>query len=154
MTNSWILNCIEKEFDVIAAFKDERILDEGMTWQVRNNLKKIQINDIFYLYLTDPSQEIIAKGRIVELPHRRYCDEISAQYWKNSKKDSITDRVWIEIDYRIEPRLTRGEINPDGTHPSLIIPIGNQGVSHLVDSTAQNRLSRMCEDRTIQTPSV
>ena len=49
MQSAWILNCDVKQFDVVKAFENEIIMNQGMTWKVQKQLKKIQINDVFYL---------------------------------------------------------------------------------------------------------
>ena len=149
MQSAWILNCDVKQFDVIKAFENEGIMNEGMTWKVQKQSKKIQINDVFYLYLTSPHQEIMAKGRIVELPQRRYCDEISAEFWKNANKDSMSDRVWIEIDDVIEDRLSIDDVNPEGVHDTMKIPLGRKGVNHMIPQIAKGRLAKLFDERTL-----
>ena len=92
MQSAWILNCDVKQFDVVKAFENEIIMDQGMAWKVQKQLKKIQINDVFYLYLTSPYQEIMARGRIVELPVKRHCDEISAEFCRTSSNFATNSR--------------------------------------------------------------
>ena len=148
MQSAWILNCDVKQFDVVKAFENEIIMDQGMTWKVQKQLKKIQINDVFYLYLTSPYQEIMAIGRIVELPVKRHCDEISAEFWKNSNKDTMSDRIWIEIDDVLEDKLSITDVNPEGTHDSMKIPLGLQGVNHMIPQIAKGRLSTLFSQKT------
>ena len=149
MQSAWILNCDVKQFDVIKAFENEIIMNEGMTWKVQKQLNKIQINDIFYLYLTNPHQEIIARGRIVQLPQKMYCDEISAEFWKNENKDSMSDRIWIEIDDVLNDRLSITDVNPEGIHDTMKIPIGLQGANHMIDQIAKGRLSALFSERAL-----
>jgi hypothetical protein len=148
MQSAWILNCDVKQFDVVKAFENEIIMDQGMTWKVQKQLKKIQINDVFYLYLTSPYQEIMARGRIVELPVKRHCDEISAEFWKNSNKDTMSDRIWIEIDDVLEDKLSITDVNPEGTHDSMKISLGLQGVNHMIPQIAKGRLSTLFSQKT------
>ena len=148
MQSAWILNCDVKQFDVVKAFENEIIMDQGMTWKVQKQLKKIQINDVFYLYLTTPYQEIMARGRIVELPVKRHCDEISAEFWKNANKDTVSDRIWIEIDDVLEDKLSITDVNPEGTHDSMKIPLGLQGVNHMIPQIAKRRLSTLFSQKT------
>ena len=148
MQSAWILNCDVKQFDVVKAFENEIIMDQGMTWKVQKQLKKIQINDVFYVYLTSPYQEIMARGRIVELPVKRHCDEISAEFWKNSNKDTMSDRIWIEIDDVLEDKLSITDVNPEGTHDSMKIPLGLQGVNHMIPQIAKGRLSTLFSQKT------
>ena len=148
MRSAWILNCDVKQFDVVKAFENEIIMDQGMTWKVQKQLKKIQINDVFYLYLTTPYQEIMARGRIVELPVKRHCDEISAEFWKNTNKDTVSDRIWIEIDDVLEDKLSITDVNPEGTHDSMKIPLGLQGVNHMIPPIAKGRLSTLFSQKT------
>ena len=148
MQSAWILNCDVKQFDVVKAFENEIIMDQGMTWKVQKQLKKIQINDVFYLYLTSPYQEIMARGRIVELPVKRHCDEISAEFWKNSNKDTMSDRIWIKIDDVLEDKLSITDVNPEGTHDSMKIPLGLQGVNHMIPQIAKGRLSTLFSQKT------
>lgn len=148
MQSAWILNCDVKQFDVVKAFENEIIMDQGMTWKVQKQLKKIQINDVFYLYLTSPYQEIMARGRIVELPVKRHCDEISAEFWKNANKNTMSDRIWIEIDDVLEDKLSITDVNPEGTHDSMKIPLGLQGVNHMIPQIAKGRLSTLFSQNT------
>ena len=148
MQSAWIMNCDVRQFDVVKAFENEIIMDQGMTWKVQKQLKKIQINDVFYLYLTSPYQEIMARGRIVELPVKRNCDEISAEFWKNANKDTMSDRIWIEIDDVLENKLSITDVNPEGTHDSMKIPLGLQGVNHMIPQTAKGRLSTLFSEKT------
>ena len=148
MQSAWILNCDVKQFDVVKAFENEIIMDQGMTWKVQKKLKKIQINDVFYLYLTSPYQEIMARGRIVELPVKRHCDEISAEFWKNTNKDTMSDRIWIEIDDVLEDKLSITDVNPEGTHDSMKIPLGLQGVNHMIPQIAKGRLFTLFSQKT------
>ena len=148
MQSAWILNCDVKQFDVVKAFENEIIMDQGMTWKVQKQLKKIQINDVFYLYLTSPYQEIMARGRIVSLPVKRHCDEISAEFWKNANKNTMSDRIWIEIDDVLEDKLSITEVNPEGTHDSMKIPLGRKGVNHMIPQIAKGRLSILFSQKT------
>ena len=123
-------------------------MNQGMTWKVQKQLKKIQINDVFYLYLTSPYQEIMARGRIVELPVKRHCDEISAEFWKNTNKDTMSDRIWIEIDDVLVDKLSITDVNPEGIHDSMKIPLGLQGVNHMIPQIAKGRLSTLFSQKT------
>lgn len=149
MQSAWILNCDVRQFDVIKAFENEIIMNEGMTWKVQKQLNKIQINDVFYLYLTSPYQEIMARGRIVELPEKRHCDEISAEFWKNANKDSISDRIWVEIDDVLDDKLSITDVNPEGIHDTMKIPLGLQGVNHMIPQIAKGRLATLFSERTL-----
>ncbi len=150
MQSAWILNCDVRQFDVIKAFENEIIMNEGMTWKVQKQLKKIQINDVFYMYLTSPYQEIMARGRIVGLPQKRHCDEISAEFWKNANRNyHFLDRIWIEIDDVLEDKLSRTDVNPEGIHDTLKIPLGLQGVNHMIPQIAKGRLATLFSKRTL-----
>jgi hypothetical protein len=153
MHSDWILNCVVKQFDIHKALQNQAIMTEGMTWMVTTRLKEIKVNDNFYLYLTKPHQKIIAKGKIVEPPERRYCDEISAEFWNDAKKESLSNRIWIEFDSVLDDGLIIDDVNPAGTHDSMEIPVGRQGFNHLIPQIAKARLARLFSEKEIEQSS-
>ena len=143
MPRSWILNCKSSMFDFESALKDERILEEGMTWKVSQEFKSIHEGDIYFLYAGVPHQSVVACGYIEEGVREQKCDSISARYWKDKAKRNIAPRIYISIGHKFEPYIKSDEINPEGTGVNELVPLGQQGSNKQIPPLASIRLQKM-----------
>ena len=143
MPRSWILNCKSSMFDFESALKDERILEEGMTWKVSQEFKSIHEGDIYFLYAGVPHQSVVACGYIEEGVIEQKCDSISARYWKDKAKGNIAPRIYISIGHKFEPYIKSDEINPEGTGVNELVPLGQQGSNKQIPPLASIRLQKM-----------
>ena len=143
MPRSWILNCKSSMFDFESALKDERILEEGMTWKVSQEFKSIHQGDVYFLYAGVPHQSIVACGYIEEGVREQECDSVSAKYWKDKNRRNIAHRIYISIGYKFEPYIKSSDVNPEGTDVNDLVPLGQQGSNKQIPPLASIRLQKM-----------
>lgn len=89
---NWLIIAQDEDYDIARAFDE---LPE-IYWNMRNR-KSYQVNDIIYLYVSEPIGKIMYKCQILELAYNVQLPEIDKKYWKDKDKFQSCNADYIII---------------------------------------------------------